>query len=152
MLVLAIWLLSYDLARRSVRQKGLPRFIALALLIGYVWLGAGGFLAFFNAGQQAGPLYDAILHSVLIGFVFSMIFGHAPLIFPAILKVKMTFRVTAYIPLILLHLSLILRVSADMAGWQEGKLWGGMINGIAIVLFFINTALSIERMAHSSKS
>jgi hypothetical protein len=152
MLVLAIWLLSYDLARRSVRQKGLPRYIALALLIGYVWLGAGGFLTFFNAGQQAGPLYDAILHSVLIGFVFSMIFGHAPLIFPAILKVKMTFRVTAYIPLILLHFSLILRVAADLAGWQEERLWGGMLNGIAIVLFFVNTALSIERMEHRSDS
>jgi hypothetical protein len=145
MLVLALWLLLYDLARRSLRQTGLPRYIALALLIGYFWLGIGGFLAFFNTAQQAGPLYDAMLHSVLIGFVFSMIFAHAPLIFPAILKVKMTFRITAYFPLALLHLSLILRVTADLSGSLEGRLLGGMLNGIAIVLFFVNTVLSVSR-------
>jgi hypothetical protein len=39
MIALALWLLRYDIARRTVRQTGLPRYAALCLLTGYVWLG-----------------------------------------------------------------------------------------------------------------
>lgn len=147
MLIMALWLLLYDLARKSLRRPGLTRFIAVALITGFVWLAIGGFMAFFNGGQQAGPVYDAIIHAVMIGFVFSMIFGHAPIIFPAILNVTMKFRWTSYIPLILLHLSLLLRTGADHAGWLEGRMWGGMINGIAILLFFANTIASVQKKA-----
>jgi hypothetical protein len=145
MLIMALWLLLFDLSMKSVRRPGLTRFIAIALISGFIWLAVGGFMAFFNGGQQAGPVYDALVHAVMIGFVFSMIFGHAPIIFPAILNVTMIFRWTAYIPLILLHLSLLLRIGADHAGWLEGRMWGGMINGIAILLFFVNTITSIKK-------
>ena len=144
MLILSMWLLRYDMAKKSIRQKGLPRFIAVSLITGYIWLGLGGLLAFFSGGQQAGLVYDALIHSVGLGFVFSMILGHAPVIFPAILKVRMIFRRTYYIPLILLHISLIFRVAADHAGWLEGRMWGGMVNGIAVLLFLINTITSIR--------
>ncbi len=144
MIVLSLWLFLHDLAKKSVKQAGLARFIAVALLIGYAWLGIGGVLAFFNGGQQAGLPYDALIHSVGLGFVFSMILGHAPIIFPAILKVRMTFRVTYYIPLIVLHASLFFRVAADHAGWLQGRMWGGMLNGIAILLFLANTITSIR--------
>jgi hypothetical protein len=145
LLIIALWLFLFDLSRKSLYRPGLTRYIAIALITGFVWLAAGGFMALFNGGQQAGPVYDAIVHAVMIGFVFSMIFGHAPIIFPAILKVTMTFRWTAYIPLVLLHLSLLFRISADHAGWLEGRMWGGMINGIAILLFFANTITSVRK-------
>ncbi len=144
MLVLSMWLLRYDMARKSIRQKGLPRFIAVSLITGYIWLGLGGLLAFFNGGQQAGLVYDALIHSVGLGFVFSMILGHAPIIFPAILKVRLIFRGTYYIPLILLHISLLFRVATDHAGWLEGRMWGGMLNGITVVLFLVNTITSVQ--------
>ncbi len=41
---LAGWLLRFDIARHTVRQRGLVRFIAVALLLGYGWLGVGGAL------------------------------------------------------------------------------------------------------------
>jgi hypothetical protein len=145
LLILALWLLLFDLSRKSLRRSGLTRFIAVALLSGFFWLAAGGIMAFFIGDQQAGPVYDAFVHAVMIGFVFSMIFGHAPIIFPAILNVTMIFRWTAYVPLILLHLSLLLRISADHAGWLEGRMWGGMINGITILLFFANTIASVQK-------
>ena len=44
MLVLAVWLFRYDIARRTVLQSGLTRFIALCLLAGYGWLAVGGVL------------------------------------------------------------------------------------------------------------
>jgi len=41
----ALWLGRFDIARRTLRRPGLPRFVALALLPGYLWLGVGGVLA-----------------------------------------------------------------------------------------------------------
>lgn len=41
-----------------------------------------GALALMAGQQVAGPLYDAMLHTFFLGFVFGMIFGHAPIIFP----------------------------------------------------------------------
>ncbi len=145
MILLACWLLRYDLARKSVKHEGLPKFIAIALIAGYVWLGIGGILALIFGNMPAGPYYDSILHAVFLGFVFSMIFGHAPIIFPAILKVKMEFKNRFYIHLGLLHVSLLLRLSADIAGWIDGRLWGSMFNGIAVLLFFINTISSVKK-------
>ena len=42
MVALALWLLRYDMALMTVRREGLPRFVAVCLLAGYVWLGIGG--------------------------------------------------------------------------------------------------------------
>jgi len=84
-LALAAWLLVHDLARVTVRQNGLTRYIAVCLLTGFVWLMVGGWLSIGYAGYTAGPIYDAKLHAVFVGFVFSMVFGHAPIIFPAVL-------------------------------------------------------------------
>ena len=38
MIALALWLLRYDLAWQSIRQPGLPRFMAAGLIAGYFWL------------------------------------------------------------------------------------------------------------------
>ena len=38
LLALAAWLLRHDIARRNARQRGLTRYIAIALLCGYGWL------------------------------------------------------------------------------------------------------------------
>jgi hypothetical protein len=89
LLALAVWLLRYDIARRNARQQGLVRFIALCLLSGYAWLVIAGLLGSGSGGFLPGhPWRDATLHAVGLGFVFSMIFGHAPIIFPAVVRVK----------------------------------------------------------------
>lgn len=136
---LALWLLYYDLARRSLHRAGLTRFIAVCMLSGYVWLGVGGLLWLWFGSLVAGPLYDAQLHALFVGFVFAMIFGHAPIIFPAVLGMAVPFRARFYAPLVLLHLSLVLRVVGDLALWWPGRQWGGLINVVAILLFFANT-------------
>ena len=68
LLALSVWLLHDDIARRTVWQGGLTRFIALSLLSGYVWLGMSGLLAMVYGGVPAGPRYDAILHALFLGF------------------------------------------------------------------------------------
>ena len=140
LMTLAGWLGIFDIARRTVWTSGLTRFIAVSLLSGYLWLGVAGLVALCSGHVSAGPQYDAILHALFLGFVFSMIFGHAPIIFPAVSGLSVPYRPTFYVHLGLLHASLALRVFGDLVPWLSGRQWGGLLNGLAIVIFFANTA------------
>ena len=133
---LAAWLGAFDVARRTARGAGLTRFIAVALLSGYAWLAVAGLLLLRWPYAAAGAQYDAALHALFVGFVFSMIFGHAPIIFPAVLGVRVAYRRIFYLPLGLLHASLVVRMVGDAASWLAGRRWGGLLNALAIVLFF----------------
>ena len=145
LVLLAAWLLRYDLARRNVRLSGLTRFIAVCLFGGYVWLAAGGLLWLVYGGVMAGPIYDAVLHAVFLGFVFAMIFGHAPLIFPSVLGRPMAYLPVFYGPLIVLHLSLLVRTAGDLFNVVPLRQWGGLLNGVALMLFLGLTALGLAR-------
>lgn len=144
MAALAAWLLVYDIARRRVKAGGQARFIALALLSGYLWLGLGGVLAVSYAGYLAGPYYDAFLHAIFLGFVFTMIFGHAPIVFPAVLQRSFVYSPRFYSHLILLHVTLLLRVVGDLLLWQPGRLWGGLLNALVLLLFLVNTMTALR--------
>jgi hypothetical protein len=143
---LAVWFLPNDIATRNLRHpSALTRFIATCLYSGFLWLLlAGGMLTAYGA-QAAGPLYDAALHMVFVGFVMSMIFGHAPIIFPAILGLRTTFASHLYLPLGLLHLSLALRVIGDLRLVSGLRAWGGLLNEAAILLFFFLFAISVRK-------
>jgi len=142
---LGLWLGSHDIARRTIRQTGLTRFIAICLLSGYVWLGISGLFAMVFGGVLVGPQYDATLHAFFLGFVFAMIFAHAPIIFPAVLGAQMTFRQPFYAHVILLQATLILRIAGDVLGWLPGRQVGGLLNAITLLLFLANTVYAILR-------
>lgn len=141
---LAVWLFRYDIARRTVRQTGLPRFVALCLLSGYFWLCAGGLLAIAQGGLFPGPHSDAILHCVFLGFVLAMIFGHAPIIVPAVFRIAIPYRAAFYLHLVLLHASLSVRILGDLLPWWPGRLWGGAMNGAVVLVFVLNTLLAVR--------
>jgi hypothetical protein len=143
-LLLALWLLRTDIARRRVAAGGQARYMAICLLAGYGWLGIGGLLALAYGGVPAGPRYDALLHAVFVGFVLSMIFAHALIIFPVVLGVAMEYRPRFYLHLILLHAGLLLRLAGDLLPWWPGRLWGGLINVIALLLFLGSTAAALR--------
>lgn len=150
LLAMAAWLLRCDIARRRIKAGGQARFIALSLISGYVWLAIGGLLALWFGGVSAGLGYDATLHSIFLGFVFAMIFAHAPIVFPAVLRVPMVYSPRFYAPLVLLHLSLLLRIAGDLIPSWPARLWGGMLNVIVLLLFLASTAaaiLSAQRVA-----
>jgi len=141
--LMALWLLRQDVARRTARQPGLTGFIARCLLSGYVWLFSGGLLL---AVQPAMPLLmDAALHAVFVGFVLAMVFGHAPIIFPAILRVKLPYHASFHLPLVLLHLSLLLRVGGDLAGDAMLRSLGGLGNALCIAVFIVTMAAAAFR-------
>lgn len=148
MVTVALWLLRYDIARRTIRRSSVTRFIAVCMLSGYGWLGVSGVLGNFFGDVVAGLRYDALLHTLFLGFVFAMIFGHAPIILPAVLCKPVTFSASYYAPLLLLHLSLALRVTGDLLVWPEARRWGGLLNVLVLLIFIANTL----RVIHRSKA
>jgi len=145
LLALGAWLLRFDLARRTVRQTGLTRYIALCLLPGYAWLALAGISWIIWADRfSAGPWYDAMLHAVTLGFIFSMIFGHAPLILPAVTGRALPYHPYFYSHVVLLHAALVLRVLGDLANQPALRQWGGMLTAIAILLFLGNTLWAVR--------
>lgn len=143
---LACWLLKQDIARRTVRQRGLTRFIAVCLLSGYAWLAVGGAaVAVAGALQPGTPVYDAALHALLLGFVFSMVFGHAPIIFPSVLRVAVPYHAAFYAPLGLLQASALLRVVGDAAAQHSVVRMSGLLAAVALLLFVVVTVSAVVR-------
>ncbi|MBI2753701.1 MAG: hypothetical protein HYX46_09355 [Betaproteobacteria bacterium] len=140
LVAIAAWLARYDLAVRTVHSTGITRYIALCLLTGYLWLALGGVLFALGAAR------DSALHSILLGFVFSMVFGHAPVIFPAVLRIALPYHASFYAPLAVLHASVLLRFAADLADHSSLRAAGGVGNALAIV-FFILTAAALALTA-----
>lgn len=143
---LAAWLMRQDIARRTIRTSGLTRYIAACLLSGYVWLAVAGVSIVAGGGLHAGGAgYDAALHAVMLGFVFSMVFGHAPIIVPSVIRVAVPYSPWFYAPLALLHASLLLRVAGDWLADAPWRAWGGMLNAVALVAFILGTVIAVLR-------
>ncbi len=145
LVVLALWLLRQDIARRNLRETGLTRYIAVCLLAGYAWLAAGGLLGMADGFAPGSPLRDAALHAVFLGFVFSMIFGHAPIIFPAVARVRIPYHPVFYLPLAALHASLLARLAGDLAGAHALSRAAGVANALALLLFIATMLASVAR-------
>jgi hypothetical protein len=146
LVALSAWLVKQDIARRTVRGKGLTRFIAVCLLSGYLWLAVGGAVIVAAGGLAPGsPSYDAALHALALGFVFSMVFGHAPIIFPAVLRVAVPYHPTFYLPLALLHASLVVRLAGDATRQFDWTRAGGLLNAAALAAFILGTAGAVVR-------
>lgn len=152
LLLLAAWLLRYDIARRTCRSHGMTRYMAICLLSGYVWLGIAAGLGLAGALTAGNPLRDAALHALMLGFVVAMVFGHAPIILPAVSRLKMRWHPGFYLPLLLLHGTLVLRVVAGLAQrfpWRQGAALG---NALALLLFVLIVLESIVAMQRRNRA
>jgi hypothetical protein len=85
-----------------------------------------------------------MLHSIFLGFVFSMIFAHAPIILPTITGLSLPFQEIFYLHAGLLHLSLLLRIAGDLGLWLLLQQWGGLVNTLAVLLFLINNIRAVK--------
>ncbi len=146
LVALSLWLARYDIARRTIRQPGVTRFIAVCLLSGYFWLAVGGVLAIATGAATPGLLYDAVLHAIFLGFAVAMIIGHAPIVFPAVIGKPLPFRSAFYVHLAILHASVALRLTGDLVdALGRWRAWGGLLNALALLVFVVNSAWSIAR-------
>lgn len=147
LLALAFWLMRYDIARRNIATEGLTRFIAACLLSGYAWLLVAGLLGLAGAFTPGHPWRDAALHAIGLGFVFSMVFGHAPIIFPAVTRIKIPYHPALYLSLVLLHLTLALRVLGSLAGNFDLRHLAALLNGLVLIVFIVTIATLVRRNA-----
>lgn len=133
---LGAWLLRFDIARRTIRGTGLPRYVAACLLAGYGWLLASGLLWLLGVSP------DMALHGVLLGFVMAMVFGHAPVIVPALLNTGCHFHKVLYLPLGLLQLGLLGRPF-----WPQLSAYLTSLAIVAFMLSFLAVQLAGRRQA-----
>ena len=143
MACLSFWFLFNDIASRNLRHHGQVRFTAVCVMVGYAWLALGGLLLPFAA--QGGLIYDAALHAVFLGFVFAMAFGHAPVVFPTVLRVAIPYSPIFYGHLVLLNATLMLRLAGDLLAREGLRAWGGAGNAAALALFALVMVGSVLR-------
>ena len=127
MALLAAWLLRWDVATRQWRAKGWAGHTAICLVVGYVWL---------TVASVLGLLGQAVAwHALWLGFIMAMVFGHAPIMLPALAGWRPEPTRWALLPLAVLGASLVLRVGATAVGWPSGLALAGGGHALAFVLF-----------------
>lgn len=135
---IALWLVVHDVARRTVRATGPPRFAGACMLAGQAWLAVAGAIWATAGALTEGPAYDAAVHALFLGFAMSMVFGHASTILPAVTRVRLPHTRAMWWPWALLHASLLVRLyGGDVLGSELARRAGGAGNAAALVLFLV---------------
>jgi len=149
LLAMVAWLVGYDAARKTIRSDGLPRYIAACLLAGYGWLAIAGVVLALHATTLTGASYDVVVHAVFLGFTISMIMAHAPVILPAVLRKPLPYTELFWVPAVLLHGSLLVRLGlGDAAGVHGAWVAGGVFNVISLLLFAV---MAVWQATHPPK-
>lgn len=150
-LLISVWLLVFDMAKVAAKKEAQFRYIGVGLRVGYLWLGAQGLILLL---MESHPLfYDLVLQTFFLGFAFSMIWAHAPIIFPTIFGI----RETPYHPILWItwagfQLSLLGRILASVLGEFELRKIFGVANGYLILIQFILMAGVVRwKIQHSKK-
>jgi hypothetical protein len=139
--LLALWLLRFDLARLQWRATGWASHTAICLLVGYGWLLAAALSGLAGQGRPGGIAW----HLLWLGFVFAMVFGHAPIMLPALAGLRPRHSRWALLPLGLLGLSLLMRSAASLWGWPLGLALAGAGHGLALLCFGLTMAWLVAR-------
>lgn len=140
----SVWLLRNDMIAINLTKKGLPFFIGITLLTGYVALLLTGILLLVRSDQWL--TYDAVVHTFFLGFAFSMIFAHGPMILPGILGITTTpFHKILHLWAALLQTSWILRLAGDLCPVFEIRKLSGLLSVMAILAYFATIALVTKR-------
>lgn len=146
--VAAAWLLHFDLIGITLRKNGLTRFVAVALLGGYISLLLTG--VFMITSKNGAFDYDNTVHVFFIGFVFSMIFAHGPIILPGVIGSSVKpYHPVLFLWLALLHFSWIARVAGGIFTRFDWRLASGIITALAIAGYFTTLATMTIRLLRS---
>ncbi len=137
--ITAAFLVRPELTLVKLGKTGLHRYLGRHLTIAYIWFFLG--LVILAVVRERYPLYDAGTHALAIGFVFTMIIAHAPVIAPVIVRRVVVEERLSYYPVILLTVGVTMRVGGyllEAAGVDIPALTGvsGAVALLAIILFF----------------
>ena len=149
---LVAWLARSDVARRTIRSTGLPRFSAAALLCAYVWLAVAAVVWVVGGMPRALAAYDTVVHATFLGFAMSMVMAHAPVIFPSVLRRPLPYRAAMWNPLVLLQIGLIVRIGPGDGLGLEGPWQIGAVLNVVALLAFAGTAVWSARSGQRARS
>lgn len=137
MSLLAAWLLRYDLAcRPGMLRLAWSLHTARSLRLGYTWMLLAGAWGAVNALRGMPLDSPGPLHMLLLGFVFSMVFGHAPIVLPALLRRPVSAPGPfAFVPVAMMTLGVALRAVGDASGSVGVRAGAGALQALAIVAF-----------------
>ena len=113
------------------------------------------------SGPPPGPTWQAQFHqwghffilptwstrwSAAMGEAFaslvSMVFGHALVILPAVVRIRLRYSPILYLPLALLHASVAFRVGGGLAGWDFMRKGSGIVTVLSLIAFVGSLALA----------
>src|SRR5713101_1607544 len=142
-MTLAGWLGIFDIARRTVWTSGLTRFIAVSLLSGYLWLGVcraprtmlgsrlGGTAVRCDPARAVPRLRLLDDLRARPDYLSRCVGAQRPLPTDILCTSRSASCFTRPAGL---------RRPRAIVPWLSGRQWGGLLNGLAIVIFFANTA------------
>ncbi len=146
----SVWLMRFDVVRINLKKNGLTRYTGVALLAGYCSLLLTGICIPLLAAKPLG--YDVLVHIFFIGFVFSMIFAHGPIILPGVLGISLKpYHPVLYVWLTILHLSWVLRAAFDLGLDLYLRRFTGLASGIAMLGYFVSLIV-ITMYSYRAKS
>lgn len=146
LLVLTLWTALGDIAHKTVRTSGLPRYSAAAMLLGYVWLTLAALFWAIEGQPVSRGAYDLVVHAVFLGFAMSMVLAHAPIILPAVIRRPLPYHPVLWGLLALLQVALLLRLGiGDVL--DQAAVWrvGTTLTAIALVLLPVVAAGLVVR-------
>jgi hypothetical protein len=142
LVAVSLWLLRNDIIGIALHKKDLPKFVAVALMCGYIGMMFAGVLSIAFRDQPYA--YDAVVHTFFLGFVFSMIFAHGPIILPGVLGISFKpYHPLLYVWLFFLHLSWVMRLAGDLVLSTETRKLSAMMSATTIFCYFLTMAISI---------
>jgi len=137
---LVVWFVRNDMARKSVKKSGYQRYLGIGILTAHAWLLTHLLALYFLSDSYLG--YDIYIHAFFLGFGFSMIWAHAPMLLPAILKFQnKAFHSVLWLVWAIFQLTLLGRVLSSILQFTEWRKYFGMANGIAVLLMFVSMIL-----------
>ncbi len=135
-------------AKFKTAQLPLHKFAKETLTIAYLWLMFSSIgMILWNQIQAVAK--DVVFHSIGLGFIFTMILSHAPIVIGSTFA-KMPKRPPSRFLFYLFQLMTVVRVSADLlvANLVEIWIWSGWITGtlhfIIFVLYILNVLKSFK--------
>jgi hypothetical protein len=152
LLLCAVWLIRNDFKACTARSGGQNRFLAACLIASYVWILVAGTIGIAGNVRGYAFAYDMLVHAVVLGFALSMVFGHALLVFPAILRIRLAYSPLLYLALALLQSAVALRIGSDLAEWIEGRMWSGSLTAFALAAFAATLAVSTRKARERTAS
>ncbi len=148
LLGIGLWLMRHDVVSINLRKRDLPRYVGIALLAGYFSLLLSGM--FLLVANEQPLSYDIYVHSLFIGFAFSMIFAHGPVILPGVLGISTKpYHPILYVWLFLLHASWLARVVTDITLSIHLRMYTGGVSAAAILGYFITLAVLTLRASRA---